>query len=231
MTFKLALLLTLCLAACQVVPDFPPASPPGTPDVDVPTVEAHNGWVMHESNGVTLSIQIPEGWQSYRTDDGIVLTEHIGTAETAGHLQGILMYVFVPRMDIFELPESDDVNLAWAVLKQVVHNPDYVGRALASEPQAFEWDHHDAAYYLLNNRDGTLTVLLAMSLPQRQLLVSHISVPESHAARLRPLLPNLLATLTVNGERVDSADLERLPDPLVFPTEVAHPSEADLAGE
>ena len=222
MAFKLALLLmmmTLYLAACQVVPDLPPASPPGASDAAEPTAEAHDGWATHENNGVTLSIQIPDGWQSYRTADGIVLSEYIGTAETAGHLQGILMYVFVPRMDIFELPTSDDVNLAWAVLKQVVHNPDYVGRALASEPQAFEWDHHDAAYYLLNNRDGTLTLLLAMGLPGRKLLVSHISLPESHAARLRPLLPNLLATLTVNGEQIDPSALNHLPDPLVFPAD------------
>lgn len=220
MASKLALLLlTLCLAACQVVPDLPPASPPGAFDAAVPTAATHNGWATHESSGVTLGIQIPDGWQSYQTADGIVLSEYIGTAETAGHLQGILMYVFVPRMDIFDLPTSGDVNLAWAVLKQVVHNPDYVGRALASEPQAFEWDHHDAAYYLLNNRDGTLTLLLAMSLPQQKLLVSHISLPESHAARLRPLLPDLLDTLTVDGERIDASALDRLPDPLVFPAD------------
>jgi hypothetical protein len=165
-----------------------------------------------------LKIQIPDRWQSYTTTDGIVLTEHIGTAETAGHLQGILLYIFVPHMDSF-VPPAEGVNGAWAVLKQVVSNPDYVGRALVSEPEAFEWDHHDAAYYLLNNRDGTLTLLLAMSLTQDKLVVAHISMPESHAARIRPLLPELLQTLTVNDVPVNAEALTHLPDPLVFPVD------------
>lgn len=220
MTLKLALLLMLVLAACQVVPDFPTTSDqPGVLTADALTVEAHDGWTTHENDGVVLKIRIPDGWQSYHTADGVVLTEYIGTAETAGHLQGILMYVFVPRMDSFRLPDTDDVNMAWAVLKQVVSNPDYVGRALVSEPQAFDWDHHDAAYYLLNNRDGTLTLLLAMSLPRHKMIVCHISMPESHADRVRPMLPDLLRTLTVNDTPIDAAALNHLPDPLVFPVD------------
>lgn len=220
----LALLLAFVLTACQALPDIPAAIPPAdTPAVDVLTAEAQGGWATYENGSAILKIRIPAGWQSYNTTDGIVLTEHIGTAETAGHLQGILVYIFVPRMSRFELPTTEGANIAWAVLKQVVTNPDYVGRALASEPQAFDWDHHDAAYYLLNNRDSTLTLLLAMSLPPNKMIVAHISLPESQAARLRPLLPSLFQSLTINGVLISAEALRHLPDPLVFPTEAASP--------
>lgn len=226
MIFKLLLLLLItALFGCQTVMEFPSTGSQNAvlnTNPEALTAEAQSVWTTHESDGVTLRIQIPQGWQSYQTSDGVVLTEHIGTAETAGQLQGILVYIFVPHMGRFSLPQSEDVNMAWAVLNQVVSDPDYVGRALVSDPVAFDWDHHDAAYYLLNNRDGTLTLLLAMSLAQRRkLVVCHISMPEADADRLRPLLPGLLRTLTVNDVAVDASALDLLPDPLVFPVDEA----------
>lgn len=224
MVLKLALLLALTLTACQALPDLPPTGDSAdTLPVASLTAPAQDGWIAYENEGTTLKIKVPDDWQCYNIADGIVLTEHIGTAETAGHLQGILVYIFMPQMSSFELPTTGDVNMAWAVLKQVVSNPDYVGRALVSEPQAFDWDHHDAAYYLLNNRDGTLTLLLAMSLAPGRLVVAHISVPESDGGRIRPLLPDLLQSLTVNDVPISADALRHLPDPLLFPTDETHP--------
>jgi hypothetical protein len=133
-------------------------------------------------------------------------------------LDGVLVHIFIPNMSDFEYPESNDVNLAWAILNQVVSNPDYIGNALVSDPVAFEWDNYDAAYYLLNNRDETVTMLLALGMPERdKLVVCHVSVPDRQAARIRAVLPDLLATLTVDGHLIDAVALRDLPDPLVFP--------------
>ena len=224
MILKLALLLALTLTACQALPDLPPTGDSAdAPPATSLTAPAQDGQIAYENGGITLRVKVPDGWQCYNTANGIVLTEHIGTAATAGHLQGILVYIFMPPMDGFELPTARGVNVAWAVLRQVISNPDYVGRALVSEPQAFDWDRHDAAYYLLNNRDGTLTLLLAMSLAPGRLMVVHISVPESHGGRVRPLLPDLLQSLTVNDVPISADALRHLPDPLLFPTDKTHP--------
>jgi hypothetical protein len=178
-------------------------------------------WANHDEGEYELRILVPYGWETYNTDDGIVLNEMVGANAPDTPLHGILIHVFVPDAQQFRWPKADDdVNLAWYILKQVVHNPDYVGSALISEPVAFDWDHHDAAYYLLNNRDGTVTMLLAMGMPDgRSLVVSHISVPEDQAYRVRRYLPTLLATLTIDGQPIDVAALDTLPDPLVFPGE------------
>jgi hypothetical protein len=51
----------------------------------------------------------------------------------------------------------------------------------------------------------------------QHLVVSHISIPENQAQRLRPLLPHLLDSLTIDNVPVDVMALNHLPDPLVFP--------------
>jgi hypothetical protein len=178
-------------------------------------------WTHHMSEKIDLKIVVPEGWETYNTEAGIVLNEYVGTGVPGTPLNGFLMHIFVPYLNRFNLPDSSDANLAWVVLKQVVSNPDYVGSAVVSEPVAFIWDHYDAAYYLLNNRDRTVTMLLAFGLSNREnLVVCHVSVPEDQSPRIRQLLPALLASLTVNGVRSDADNLNELPDPLEFPVTI-----------
>jgi hypothetical protein len=175
-------------------------------------------WADHSEGEYALRILVPYGWETYNTDAGIVLNEMIGANAPDTPLHGLLIHVFVPDARQFRWPDETDVNLAWYILKQVVHNPDYVGNARISEPVAFDWDHHEAAYYLLNNLDGTVTMLLAMEMPNgRSLVVCHISVPDDQTHRIRQEMPDLLATLTIDGQQIDVSALRSLPDPLVFP--------------
>lgn len=220
-TIILLVFLALILTSCRF-PEEPAVVIEDTQSINSNLTQVNatepSGWSQHDSDGIQLRIQVPDGWQTYHTDAGIVLAEHISSAESGGHLEGILIHVFVPDMNDFDIPDDEDVNMAWWVLNQVVHNPDYIGTALVSEPVAFEWDHHDAAYYLLNNNDNTVTMLLALGLPDtHKMVVSHISAPVTHADRVRPLLPDLLDTLTVNGIALDASALDHLPDPLAFP--------------
>lgn len=211
----LVLIVILNIAGCQELNN--PPTPTSTP-VPTPSPMPSASWAIHDSTGINIKIKIPYGWETYNTETGIVLTEHMGKPETGGVLEGILIYLFIPPMDGPE-ENSENENSAWKMLKQVINNPKYVGNALVSEPVAFDWDHHDAAYYLLNNRDGTLTLLLAMELPDHHFVVAHISLPEIQADRLRPLLPDLLESLTIDNTVVDVSALRDLPDPLVFPAE------------
>ncbi len=196
---------------------------PATPEVTlIPTMPVPpDGWATHDGTDVRLKIKVPDGWDTYNTESGIVLSEHMGTAETGGVLEGALVYVFVPHTDEFALPDFENHNLAWTMLKKVVADKDYVGNALVSEPQAFAWDDNEAAYYLLNNRDGTLTILLAIELATtHRLIVCHISMPSAHSAQMRPMLPEVLGSLTVDGTQIDHTALLELPDPLDFPIDV-----------
>jgi len=218
----LLVLLALVLTSCR----FPGET--SVVIIDTPSTNNDNltpviatepaDWSQHDSGDIQLRIRVPDGWQTYHTDAGIVLAEHMGSADSGGQLEGILIHIFVPDMRDFDMPDDEDVNLAWWVLNQVAHDPEHVGTALVSEPVAFEWDHHDAAYYLLNNNDNTVTLLLALGLPDsNKMVVCHVSAPVTHADRVRPLLPDLLDTLTVNDIALDASALDHLPDPLDFP--------------
>lgn len=217
MRIEFIIFLILLSASCQALPSLSPTPTPHIADKDAASA---NHWTRHEDNEMSLRIEVPTGWETYNTDAGIVLNEHMGTGAPGSPLRGFLIHIFVPYLSKLEMPEASDVNMAWYVLKQVVHNPDYVGDALVSEPVAFRWDIYDAAYYLLNNRDNTVTMLLALGMPDRHsLVVCHVSVPLDQAQRIRPLLPDLLATLTIDGKRIDVSALRELPNPLVFPAE------------
>lgn len=178
----------------------------------------HEQWTRHQGDNVDLAIVVPDGWETYNTDAGIVLNEYASATIPDPTLRGILVHIFVPYIDRFSRPSTADTNMAWWVLKQVVSNPDYVGSALVSEPVAFTWDHYEAAYYLLNNRNETVTMLLALGLPDHSdLVVCHISAPEDQSPRIRPLLSVILGSLRINGAAVDASSLDDLPDPLEFP--------------
>ena len=207
-------LLIIVAALCQA------CAGPKNPIGQLAIKTTQQVWANHSEGEYALRILVPYGWETYNTDAGIVLNEMVGANAPDTPLHGILIHVFVPDAEQFRWPNETDVNLAWYILKQVVHNPDYVGNARISEPVAFDWDHHDAAYYLLNNLDGTVTMLLAMGMPNgRSLVVCHISVPDDQTHRIRQEMPDLLATLTIDGQPIDVAALRKLPDPLVFPEE------------
>jgi len=210
----LVLFIALNLAGCKL-DNQPTAVITQTPDVSpIPS----DTWAVLDTTGINLKVKIPTGWEMDNTDSGIILTEHMGKPETGGILEGIVVYIFIPPLDEFPVNQTEDTNVAWQIMKQIIKNPDYVGNALVSEPVAFDWDRHDAAYYLLNNRDGTVTLLLAIGLGDDQrLAVFHISLPEDQADRLRPMLPELLGSLTIDDIAVDVSALRQLPDPLVFP--------------
>jgi len=174
--------------------------------------------VYHDGGSLQLSILVPDGWETFNTDAGIVLNEQVGSATLDQPLSGLLVHIFVPNISKFAFPESSDVNLAWAILKQVVSNPDYIGNAVVSDPVGFKWGQYDAAYYLLSNRDQTVTMLLALGMPERDnLVVCHVSVPDTQADRIRAVLPDLLSSLMIDGKLVNAAALRDLPDPLIFP--------------
>ena len=185
--------------------------------IKTPTVSQEE-WTHHDGDDIDLAIVVPEGWETYNTDAGIVLNEYASATVPDPTLRGILVHIFVPYIDHFSRPVTADTNMAWWVLKQVVSDPDYVGSALVSQPVAFTWDHYEAAYYLLNNRNETVTMLLALGLPDHSnLVVCHISAPEDQSPRIRPMLSTILGSLHINGAAIDPSSLDDLPDPLEFP--------------
>lgn len=169
--------------------------------------------------GVRLHISIPAGWEAQRTSTGILIAEHFRLMQDNPHPGSIQLHIFVQRVDQLGLPiPPTAANLAWTVLQEVVTRPAYIGEATATAPREFEWSGHAAAYYLLNNGDNTVSLVMALTTQQNnQLVALNFSTTLERSPSLRPMLPALLSSLTINDVRMDPAALDALPDPLVFP--------------
>ena len=205
----------LLFAACQpTVPTETSTETPATPQSDS---GQDSQWLQTEINGVSLGMWTPGGWET-DLSDGLALAEH--TVSTNSMIEGgMLINVFVPPIDEFDIGEDDD-NVAWAVLQQVVKMPSHIGSdAAISDPAGFDWDQYGAAYYLMSSGDGikALVLALAFSKTPPKVIVCNVSVPSSQANRIRAMLPTLLDGLTINGRIFDGESLGVLPDPLPFP--------------
>jgi len=219
-------LICLSAAACQTALPESTATAAGVtdpPETDAPieaTVTRDSGWVNFSAGSLSLSLRVPAGWEVDTNDEGIVLAEHIGTMESGGVLDSVQVHCFIHPVDDMITP--DESNRAVDILDQIIHDQAYIGpNDVVSTPVGFTWDSYDAAYYLLNNGDGDLKMLLALAISDEDLIACAISAPHPLAARIRRSVPIVLKSLTVNGHQLDSASLDRLPDPLVFPEATA----------
>lgn len=228
-SYVLFIMVLMGTAACQSAlssastPTVEPTSTAERTPESTPITGNTNVWEQVDVKGVHLGIQIPDGWEAQETDDGLLIAEHFGTIES--NSAGMLIYLFVHSLDGFQLPASTDANVAWSALEQISKKREYIGDALVSAPAGFNWDGQDAAYYLLNDGDGNLSMLIAVAIstPQR-LVVCRFSSPASQADQIRDLLPILLGTLSINGITMDMNALDGLPDPLQFPQAETTPS-------
>lgn len=170
---------------------------------------------------VELHVAVPDTWEAFQTDYGIILSEHAGSVATGGKLDGMLVYVFLPEVEemLSSLTPPSDTNIAQALLSQIVQRPNYVGNAAVSSPTPFQWNEYDAAYYTLNSGDGNLTMLMVVAPTADTIVAYNISIPEESVARIRRLLPQVLTSVQVNDIRLDGQSLDtHLPTSLDFPS-------------
>lgn len=209
----LLVVILLAFAACQMNTATSPATTETLPEA----TDEGGEWTSVTAEGVELSIRTPPDWKSITDDHGILLAEHVRPNEVQ-RPDGVLVYIFVPRMHDIDINNFEAPNKAWAALNHVAQNRELVGHSTVTSTVAFEWGEHDAAYYLLTDGEGNHTIVIALVVPViNKMVVCNISSPAEDAARIRAVLPEVLSQLSVNGVLMDSSALASLPDPLPFP--------------
>ncbi len=212
-----SILFCLLFAGCGNI-----ASDTSNNDVEVSDVarteisETHFEFTV---DSVDVSIDSPESWSVNATQYGVVLTERIRSIATEGQLDGILLHIFVDPLENVTLSTNNrQNNLALNAFNQIVIDSSYIGDALTSAPEPFQWQTLDAAYYLLANGDGNVSIVLGVIAPETNRLVTIvISAPFEQSSRIRASLPELLTSLTVNDVTLGTTSLDRLPETLEFP--------------
>jgi hypothetical protein len=213
-------LVFLSAVACQTTPgDLATAIETFPPETDTPVNETDSPettWATFTHEEISLSLEVPDGWEAETNEEGIILAEHMGTMETGGVLDSVQVHCFIHPVIDSATPRNS--NRALQILSKILTDPTYVDpEDRVNEPVGFTWDSYDAAYYLLNNGDDSLKMLLALAVSQQRLVACSISAPWRHAARIRQSVPTVLSTLIVNGHQLDGSSLDDLPDPLEFP--------------
>lgn len=177
----------------------------------------HDGRVLFTLDDTHISLTLPHGWETHPTEYGVVFAEQIGSVSKRGQLDGLLAYVFLTPLENY--PQTVATRSAKSVLDLLVTDPDYVGEASISPTVAFNWNGHEAAYYLLrDDQMHVLTLVVAVVLPdQGKLLTCTISAPPKQADRIREMLPELFGALTLNNIQFTRDALDALPEVLNFP--------------
>lgn len=168
-------------------------------------------------NDVNLQVKRPADWEYYTTEYGVVLAEQLGSVAENSQLKGLFVHVWVPPLDDFVLPASAQ-NEALAILNEIIANPEYVGSARVSSPTAFTWDGAEAAYYLMDNDEGNLTVIFGIvAAGNGRFVAASVSAPMDEVDRIRAEVPNILDDLSVDGVTLSGDTLDGyLPDNLSF---------------
>ncbi len=169
-------------------------------------------------SGVQVAMRVPPGWSGRRMDGGILIAEQRGSVHNSGKLLGMQVYVFVHPISSFPYLVSSGTHLAENILEHIVSEPSLVGNSVISDPQSFTWDGNDAAYYLLNDNNKNVALVMAVVVAnESQLVAINISCPLSRADNLREALPDLLTDLWVDNALMSTTILDALPNPLVYP--------------
>lgn len=198
--------------ACQ--PNVTP-----TPVAEPTTIPPTEAVAEVSAAGVTLSLDMPDGWQSVPNEHGILLAEHTNLYDSQSP-DGILVYIFVQATVDFEIETPPDENPAYRLLSHVAGMPDAsLHNATLSQTVPMELGAHEAAYYLLSDGHGNKTLVLALAPDGKpdKIIVCNVSASNHDAARIRAVLPMMLQNLTIDGQPVDMSGLDTLPDPLIFP--------------
>ena len=214
LTLSLYIGISLGIVACEgtIEPTETPApTPSSTPAPAAKSISAN-------LSGVEINMRVPPGWNGSKMDDGILVAEKRTPFHGNGKLMGMQVFIFVHAVDNFPKPGDSQSHPARRILQQIISEPAVIENSAFSEPQPFAWDGNDAAYYLVNDTKGNVSLVLAVVIAnQSQLVAINISCPSDRADTIRDALPDLLADLWVNGALMSVSGIDALPDPLIFP--------------
>lgn len=196
--FRILFLVSLSFIAACTSPPTTPISTPAEPET-----------IQFQLDEIAIQVLRPPGWNDFQEESSLLLVEQSSDADD--QLAGIAMHIWASEVE-------DDVSATTAALERILRQ--FVSRAEAatSQPAAFTWDGHDAAYYLLNSGDGHITLVIGIHLPEHdRLLAVNISAPADQSNRLRLMLPQLFNGFTIDGKKVSTDGLSALPQALVMP--------------
>lgn len=213
------LALALLVASCQPQPVTPPT--------EAGAAAANSGGVRPtqvvsaQFAGEQVSVVTQAGWDTLAAEDSILLAEKHRSIENAREVDGVLINIFRPQVAGFDATAVPDENVAYALLRYIVQNPNYVGNAALVMPRAFEWGGQPAAFYTIFNGVDRYTLVIAVTPRQDEgtVVVMNVGVPADQLGNLYDKLVLGIQQITIGETELRGADLDALPNPIPFPSD------------
>ncbi len=170
------------------------------------------------SDDITLEVDIPELWTSHISEEHIILMEMSQPIDEHGAINGVIVNIWLPQKADLDPSASATTTTAEELLGRVLDSPDLVASAAVSTPVSFRWHQYDSAYYLLNNGDGNVTLVLALTSAHTDRMIAlNLSTNTKNTARLLPTLSMVLEKMHINGTKLDASLVNHLPSELPVP--------------
>jgi len=207
---QFALLILLILGACV------PATPEPTQPLPEPTDTVAP--VEFTFDDVTIELQQLPGWDVYvKTANRLIMAEGDDPFRTSGGLKGMLVNIWVPSLSNINVEYDLEEHSIAQVLNLVLRTSDVDESAIVGDPIPFEWAGHDAAYYTLTNKNGNLSLIMALQVADNHFIAVNLSAPHGHGSRIRDTLPDIFNPFHINGKNLANDALLELPSPMEFP--------------
>ncbi len=186
-------------------------------EIVTPTPEEASEHLSIEKNNVSVTMETLPGWNAYTTaKHQLVLSEHPQPVRESGIYNGISLHIWLPEMQ--QPVTAGTPNTLSDMLRRIIQTTRTGTQAAISDPQTFEWAGNEAAFYLLNNGDENVSMIVAVRLPDEAgYLALNASTSMQDSSRLPETLPQILASLRVNDVALGNAGLETLPQVLSVP--------------
>jgi hypothetical protein len=168
---------------------------------------ADNRLVIH-SDDLIINVPHPANWHYYQMEHGLVLVEPTGISSSEQVFDGMIFHIWTqPILDFGE----GDFSSPQAIFEQIVLDPLYIGHAVSSTPQAFQWGDIEASYYLLDNQRGHISLIIGMMIPNHpQLIAINMSAPSAQPDLLRQQALVLLDDILIDGIATSGAILDQI---------------------
>ncbi|MGJ3237489.1 MAG: hypothetical protein ACFE0Q_02170 [Anaerolineae bacterium] len=152
-----------------------------------------------------MSIEtLPVGWQTYTTDDHVILTHRGGS-------QDVVINMWFPQIEL-----TDEYNLNNAVF-EIASMMETEQGLRVTRPTSVMWGLHDAAYFLITNDDPDASMIVVVDMGDGTVLGINIRGIDANFNGLRDHLVALFESFAVNEILLGNELFRTMPDTMMLP--------------
>jgi len=143
-----------------------------------------------------ISLMMLPGWRAYTDEAHIILARQSAPDEVSD----VVVTIWQPNLDL-----TDDSLIT--ALSTITTRLRRDNQTVTSNPVPFQWAGHDAAHYVIDTGDDTVTLIMALRLADDQIVAINVNGVDRELSFVQETLPRLFAQFRVQDQLVGNTDL------------------------